>query len=150
VRIADSFVFKEPVSDYSADFPFLWDEIVFPVRYGSDWRYALAMLEGMANEVVVGDCARESKDAWKDMVQKYKIENARIEPIAHMKADKNGIEFSIRHIVDYQARRATKNRLYARILEEIDWSDGKVRIASAGFELLSAPDLAVRLRRSSQ
>ena len=40
VRIANSFVFKEPVFNYSADFPFLWDEITLPVRYGSDWKLA--------------------------------------------------------------------------------------------------------------
>lgn len=37
VRIANSFVFKEPVFNYAGDFPFLWDEITLPVRYGSDW-----------------------------------------------------------------------------------------------------------------
>ena len=26
VRVANSFIFKEPVFNYSADFPFLWDE----------------------------------------------------------------------------------------------------------------------------
>jgi hypothetical protein len=31
VRIANSFVFKEPVFNYSADFPFLWDEVTVPV-----------------------------------------------------------------------------------------------------------------------
>ena len=36
VRVANSFVFKEPGSNYSGDFPFLWDEITLPVRYGSD------------------------------------------------------------------------------------------------------------------
>jgi hypothetical protein len=32
VRIANSFVFKEPVYNYSGDFPFVWDEIVIPVK----------------------------------------------------------------------------------------------------------------------
>jgi small-conductance mechanosensitive channel len=36
VRIANSFVFKEPVFNYSGDFPFLWDEVKIPVKYGSD------------------------------------------------------------------------------------------------------------------
>ena len=30
VKIANSFVFKEPVFNYSGDFPFLWDEIMVP------------------------------------------------------------------------------------------------------------------------
>lgn len=37
VHIANSFVFKEPVYNYSSDFPFLWDEIKIPVRNRSDF-----------------------------------------------------------------------------------------------------------------
>ncbi|MEZ4295767.1 MAG: hypothetical protein R3B70_12380 [Polyangiaceae bacterium] len=32
VRIANGFVFKEPVFNYSGDFPFVWDEIVVPIK----------------------------------------------------------------------------------------------------------------------
>ena len=38
--IANSFVFKEPVFNYSGDFPFLWDEIKIPVQYGSNYDLA--------------------------------------------------------------------------------------------------------------
>jgi len=44
VRIANSFVFKEPVYNYSADFPFVWDEIVLPIKYGCDHRLAREIL----------------------------------------------------------------------------------------------------------
>lgn len=37
VLIANSFVFKEPVFNYSGDFPFLWDEIKIPIQYGSNY-----------------------------------------------------------------------------------------------------------------
>jgi small-conductance mechanosensitive channel len=40
LRVANSFVFKEPVFNYSADLPFLRDEIRVPIRYGTDWRLA--------------------------------------------------------------------------------------------------------------
>jgi hypothetical protein len=32
VRVANSFIFKEPVVNYSGDFPFLWDELHVPVK----------------------------------------------------------------------------------------------------------------------
>ena len=35
VRIANSFVFKAPVFNYSGDFHFVWDEITVPIKYGS-------------------------------------------------------------------------------------------------------------------
>ncbi|MDH5540763.1 MAG: mechanosensitive ion channel family protein, partial [Rhizobacter sp.] len=50
VRVANSFVFKEPVFNYSGEFPFLWDEIMLPVKYGSDYRQARALLTRVAQE----------------------------------------------------------------------------------------------------
>ena len=36
VQISNSFIFKGSVHNYSTDFPFVWDEINLPIRYGSD------------------------------------------------------------------------------------------------------------------
>ncbi|MEZ5356122.1 MAG: mechanosensitive ion channel [Bryobacteraceae bacterium] len=146
VRVTNSFVFKEPVFNYSADFPFLWDEIVFPVRYGSDWEYASQMLQGVVEETV-GDYARRSREAWETVTRKYKIEQARIEPMITIRCDENWIEYTLRYVVDYRRRRITKDQLFRRILTAVDESKGRVQIATAGFEVLSAPGLEVRVRR---
>jgi small-conductance mechanosensitive channel len=144
VRVANSSVFKQPVFNYSADFPFLWDEITFPLRYGSDWPFARTVLQGVVEEVC-GDYARKSRDAWKLVVQKYRIEDALIEPMVTIRPDENWVQFTIRYIVDYRSRGKTKDRLFTRILEEVDRSSDRVRIATAGFELLSAPALDVKI-----
>lgn len=52
VRIANSFVFKEPVYNYSADFPFVWDDIDVPIKYGSDHNLAWKIISTTANETV--------------------------------------------------------------------------------------------------
>ncbi len=69
VRIANSFVFKEPVFNYSGDFPFLWDEIKVPVKYGSDHRLARRILERVVQEVVSQETTEKAMTAWKGMVQ---------------------------------------------------------------------------------
>jgi small-conductance mechanosensitive channel len=147
VRVANSFVFKEPVVNYSADFPFLWDEIVFPVRYGSDWKYARTMLNDVVQEVI-GEYARQSTAAWQDVVKKYRIEDASVAPMITIKADQNWIEYTIRYVVDYRRRRTTRDILFTRILEEVDKSDGRIGIATAGFEVLSTPVVKVQLHRT--
>ncbi len=149
VRVANSFVFKEPVVNYSADFPFLWDEIVFPVRYGSDWAYTREVLQSVAQELV-GDYARQSTLAWKDVVMKYRIEDAKVEPVVTLQADQNWIEFTLRYIVDYRKRRSTRDALFTRILQEVDRSQGRINIATAGFEVLGAPALDVNVRSSEK
>lgn len=62
VRVANSFVFKEPVVNYSAEFPFLWDEIRIPIKYGSDYHLTRELIAGIAEEVV-GDYARSAEEA---------------------------------------------------------------------------------------
>jgi small-conductance mechanosensitive channel len=143
VRVANSFVFKEPVFNYSGDFPFLWDEIKLPVRYGSDWEYARNALENVVTEVC-GDYAVQSLASWEKAVHKYRLEPAKIEPMVTLVANDNWIEFTARYIVDYRRRRFVKDRLFTRMLEEVDRSENRIRLASATFELVNMPRLDVR------
>jgi hypothetical protein len=49
----------------------------------------------------------------------------------------------LRYVVDYRTRRTVKSQLFTRILEEIDGSNDRIRLASATFELVSMPRLNV-------
>lgn len=144
VKIANSVVFKEPVFNYSGDFPFLWDEITVPVKYGSDYRLARQTFERVVEEVT-GEFARHAKSAWADLVRQYLIEPAEIDPRVYLVANDNWMEFSVRYVVDYKKRRFTKDRLFTRLLEEIDRTGGRVALASATFHLVEAPELKVTL-----
>ncbi|MBX3173766.1 MAG: mechanosensitive ion channel [Gemmatimonadaceae bacterium] len=145
VRVANSFVFKEPVVNYSADFPFLWDELKVPITYRSDRHEARSILQNVANEVT-RDTVDAGRRTWAAVVRKYRIEDARIEPMVHLRATDNWIEFTVRYIVDYRRRRATRDEIFSRILDAFDASGGRIQIASATFELVGAPPLAVQLK----
>ncbi len=144
VRVANSFVFKEPVFNYSGDFPFLWDEISIPVKYGSDRARARTIIEAAA-EAVVGEYAASAKVAWARLVRAYRIEDARIEPMVHLVANDNWIEYTLRYVVDYKRRRVTKDALFTQILDAIDASGGTVALASATFHLVEWPPLDIRM-----
>ncbi len=147
VRVANSFVFKEPVFNYSADFPFLWDEISIPVKYGSDFRLAEKILAEVANEIV-GGYVKAAKDSWKVMVNKYLIEDAKIEPMVTLQLTDNWIEYSVRYVVDFKKRRLIKNQLFTRILDEFEKTDGRVSIGSTTLHIVEAPPIDVRLRNT--
>jgi small-conductance mechanosensitive channel len=146
VRVANSFVFKEPVFNYSGDFPFLWDEITVPVRYGSDHRMARAMIERVVR-AEVGEYQRSAAEKWAEMVQKYRIEDARVEPMVTLVANDNWMEFTARYVVDYTRRRITKDRIFSCLLDEIGATNGKVQLASGTFELVGVPPVTVQLPR---
>jgi small-conductance mechanosensitive channel len=144
VRIANSFVFKEPVFNYSAHFPFLWDEITVPVKYGSDYRLARDILQRVADEVV-GDYATHARSAWGGVVERYLIEDEKVEPTVTVMANDNWVEFTVRYVVDYKRRRITKDQLFTRILEELDKTDGRVAVASTTIQIVEMPAFDVRL-----
>ncbi|MEL7246215.1 MAG: mechanosensitive ion channel domain-containing protein [Cyanobacteria bacterium J06573_2] len=144
VRIANSFVFKEPVYNYSADFSFLWDEITVPVKYGSEHRLAREILEKVTLEVT-GEYIYQAKQQWHKMTDKYLIEDAKIEPTVTLIANDNWMQFTIRYPVNYKQRRIKKDELFTRILDEFENTNGKVSFASATFELVEAPTINVRL-----
>ena len=144
VRVANSLVFREPIFNYSVDFPFLWDEIVSPVKYGSDYHLARDIFSRTLTEVV-GNYAEYAKGVWKEIVKKFFIEEAMIDPVVTLSFTDNWVEFTCRFITDYRRRRDTKDKIFSRLLEEIDKTKGAVGIATASFELVNPPPLEVHL-----
>lgn len=139
-------MFKEPVYNYSSHFPFLWDEIKIPVKFGSDYKLARSVIEQVGNEVV-GDYSKEAQEHWETLVRKFLIEDARIQPLVSLIFNDNWVEFTLRYVVDYRRRRATKDLLFTRILEEVDQSSGKVQFASATFQVVDLPPVEVNLKK---
>jgi len=144
VRVANSFVFKEPVFNYSGDFPFLWDEITVPVKYGSDYKLAREIMQKIADNEL-GHLVPQAKKTWQEMVKKFRIEDAKVEPAVTLIANDNWLEFTIRYVTNFKTRRSTKDILFTRIMEEFDATDGKVSMASATFHLVDAPVFNVRM-----
>jgi small-conductance mechanosensitive channel len=144
VRIANSFVFKEPVFNYSVDFPFLWDEITVPVTYASEHRLAREILEKIIH-TVIEEYSAYAKRAWKDIVKKYMVEEAMIDPVVTLVCTDNWIEFTVRYITDFKLRRSTKNRLFSLILDEFEKTGGRVKIASTTVQLVDPQPLTVKL-----
>ena len=144
VRLANSFVFKEPVFNYSADFPFLWDEITVPVKYGSDHQLAREILQRVVHEVTGGYVAR-AETAWRGVVEKYRVEKANVEPTVTVIANDNWIEFTARYVVDYKQRRAVKDQIFTRILEAFEQTGERVTIASTTIQIVEMPAFDVRL-----
>lgn len=64
-------------------------------------------------------------------------------------ANDNWLEYKVRYVVDYKSRRGKKSELFNRILDEIENTQGRVMLASATFELVSAPSLEVKLNRQN-
>lgn len=145
VLIANSFVFKEPVFNYSGDFPFLWDEIKIPIQYGSNYDKTKEILEKVGIEIA-GDLTRQSREKWNDLQTKFRLEDAQTEPMVSLVANDNWVEYTLRYVVSYKKRRATKTALFTNILKQIEATNGEIKFASATFHLVEAPEIKVKMQ----
>ncbi|MCB9363816.1 MAG: mechanosensitive ion channel [Flavobacteriales bacterium] len=134
VSLGNSFVFKEKVHNYSAEYPFLWDELTVPIRTESDYKKAKEVFTNVLNEIC-GDYALKSQSQWQELSNKYKVEDAQVKPMVTLKFDESWITFTLRYIVDYKKRRGTKDLIYTRLLDEIAKYDDIIMIASATLEV---------------
>jgi len=148
VRIANSFVFTQPVYNYSADFPYLWDEIVLPIKYNSDIQIARSILQQTAEEVV-GKYIQPAQERWKEMYKKYRLEHESVDPVVTLNANDNWMEFTLRYIVDYKKRRSNKDQLFEAIINKIARTDGKVAIASTTLQLVDLPVFKLDIQNKS-
>jgi small-conductance mechanosensitive channel len=145
VRIGNSSIFKEPVFNYSSDFPFLWDEITIPIRFGSDYELARKAFQQVL-ENVTGEHARRLETDWRKMTDKYLIENAQLQPMVALRITDSCVEFVLRYVVDYKKRRSTKDRISSQLLDVIAKSDGQIVLSAPALELSSVPPLEVGVR----
>lgn len=135
VRIANSFVFKEPVFNYSGDFPFLWDELRVPVRTGSNWKEARTIIEAALADTV-GKYVPEAEKWWPRLAVAFKLEEASLEPAVTMRVTDNWIESTARYVVDYRKRRTMRSDIFTRILSDFDATGGRVQVGSQTIEIV--------------
>ncbi len=143
VQISNAFVFRGAVHNYSTDFPFVWDEINLPVRYGSDLDIARQIVLETATKHLSG-YAEFAREHWTGLVKKYLIEDANVAPTLSLKLTDNWIELNLRYVVDYKQRRSSKTALYTDLLKAIQASEGKVTLASATYEVVGVPEIRIR------
>jgi small-conductance mechanosensitive channel len=137
-KVANSFIFKAPVHNYSGDFPFLWDEIQIPVKTEGDFEYAREKFLEILFDVQ-GEFVEEARQYWHKMTEQYMVEDAKVDPFVLMIFDENWITFTLRYVVDYKSRGATKDEIYKKVLKTIKNSEGKLEVASAAFEITAFP-----------
>ncbi len=144
VKISNAFVFKGPIKNYSMDFPFVWDELNVLITYESDRELAKKVILDQASNYLA-EYTQNSIKKWQEMVERYYIEDSKLDPTLAITLTDNWVAINLRYITDYKRRRATKHELFERIQEAIKKTNGKVNFASTTLQLLKIPEMDVNL-----
>jgi small-conductance mechanosensitive channel len=143
VQIPNSAVLKGVVFNYSQKFQFVWDEIKIRLTSESDHWHAREKLLRVGKETV-SDYLSEAQDAWKQIVDNYRVENPLLEPTVTLQARSGALEFSLSYVVDYTSRGAVKDQLFTKIVDEVANGDGRLEWASPNRHVLRSDPASVR------
>lgn len=146
VKISNAFVFKGPIKNYSMDFPFVWDELNVLITYDSDVELAKQIIMDNATNLL-SEYTKDSVAKWKEMVERYYIDNAKLEPSLVVTLTDNWVALNLRYITDYRLRRNTRHQLFDQIKRSVLETEGKVNLASATLQLLKIPELDIKLKQ---
>jgi small-conductance mechanosensitive channel len=142
VTVSNSKIFDEPIYNYTRQFPYIWEEMSFPISYKDDWRKVEQMLlEVVENKTTA--IANLGEPIIKDLEQRYAMARAEMKPRVYVRMTDNWIELSVRFIAEDHGVRDLKDAISRHVLDRLDAM--KIGIASTTFEIVGLP--TVKLER---
>lgn len=136
VRVSNSYIFSSPVYNYAADFKFLWDEIMVPLRFNSNMNLAKTILLEVGHKHTT-EYRTEAQNAWLNMKRRYKLENASLDNQVFLTFNDNWVEINLRYVVDYRQRRGVKDKLFSDILQRFKEESESIELASETIEIIT-------------
>lgn len=134
----NSLVLSSPVHNYTKDHNFIWDEIVVPISYTSDWKSAESKILAVVRRETKQTTERAEKQLAK-IRQKYYVPKRAVEPTVFIQMTDNWITFYVRYVTEARERRRVNDHLSRLILDEIQKSK-EIKIASTTLDIVGFPE----------
>jgi small-conductance mechanosensitive channel len=139
--VPNGHVLNTAVNNYTKDFSFVWDELLLPITYESDWKGAIEVMMTVATSFS-GEQSKLADQQLETISGKYYITKTMVEPIAYMKMTDNWVEVAVRYIVSPRERRSTKSKMSHIISGEFERRG--IRVASQTVEIVGLPEVRMR------
>jgi small-conductance mechanosensitive channel len=140
--IPNGMVITGSTYNFTRDHRYLWDEILIPVTYDSDWRLAkeafLKILHAQTSSFQEG--AQMDIDR---IGEKYYLPAQDIEPNIYIVPTDNWIALHLRYVAPVRERRLVRDKINREIIEFIERVGG-IRVASESIDISDFPVLRFR------
>ena len=137
VTVSNAYIFKEPLFNYSRYLEYVWDEIVLPITYESDWQKAIDILvEAVASQPVYQDLLPRAVEQRRRTRREFAIKLTSLDPRVFVKLTDNWIELGLVYPVGNESRRSFRTVVSREILKAFK---------AAGIEVASQTMAIVRL-----
>ena len=117
IHIPNGKVFTDPVANYNKGFRYIWNEVPVVVTFESDWRKAKQIL----GKIAVKHAEHLTQQAEQELLaasQQYLINYRKLTPIVYTKVVNDGVQLTIRYLIEPRKRRGTEHAIWEEILME--------------------------------
>lgn len=138
VTVTNDKIFDEPVYNYTHHFPYIWDEIRLPVRYGDDRAVVeRILLEAARAHAVMPEAIDQDRLA--ELERRYDLKAPAIAPCVYWRLTDNWLELTVRFLAHDHGTRDVKDRMSRQILEQLEAAG--IGIASATYDIVGMPPI---------
>ncbi|HZI21977.1 MAG TPA: mechanosensitive ion channel domain-containing protein [Gemmatimonadales bacterium] len=117
IHIPNGKVFSDPVANYNKGFRYIWNEVPVVVTFESDWRKAKQILA----KIAIKHAEHLTAQAEQELLaasQQYLINYRKLTPIVYTKVVNDGVQLTIRYLIEPRKRRGTEHAIWEDILNE--------------------------------
>jgi len=140
VTISNSEIFEQPVYNYSRDFPYIWEEMHFPISFKDDRRRAEEIILKAVRDHTQ-DIASLAQPELDRLKERFFIEAADTQPKVYLRITDNWVELAVRFLCGTHKVRALKDQISRQILNGLDAA--KIGIASSTYDGVAFPPIRV-------
>ena len=120
IKVPNSLVLTQPITNYTKTFPFIWDEISITVTFDSNWKKARAVLLEIALQKTQNYekevKAIETQSADDELIRYHHFTpKIYIKPVSQSPA---GVSLTLRYLCKPRERRDMENRLWEAIFDQ--------------------------------
>lgn len=115
IHIPNQKILNESISNYTADFEFIWHEIRVNLTFESDWEKAKEQLKEIAeahSKNVKSEAGKQLRKAAKSYMIVYKY----LTPTVYTRVEEYGISLTVRYLTNPRTRRGTEEKIWEDIL----------------------------------
>jgi small-conductance mechanosensitive channel len=132
VNVTNDKIFDTPVYNYTREFPYLWEELRLPIRYGDD--------HGRVERILLDAATMRNRYLMADDVS--------LEPRVYLRLTDNWIELALRFVAPVHGVRGIKDAMSREILASL--AAAGIGIASGTYEIVAMPPLRVVVERGAE
>ena len=146
VTVTNAKVFDEPIYNHAREFPYLWEQLSVPIRYGGDRARAEAILLDAAGRYAL-DPGTISEQAARTLERRFDLKRPDFEPQVYYRLTASWLELTVRFAVTDRGTRSVRDRVARDVLTRFEAAG--ISVATAEHRIIGLPPVDVRDGRAA-